>query len=434
LGDSHLQKALSSDPAKPAAKQDITRYSSRLLQTLEDFLAIESLLQRKHLKGQLIAEHYFTIQHHQGLSKSIRQNQKTLDQEAHFSSFAAFHQYLNQKLAHNHEKQLKNLKASLAELSEAGKSLDQYYALELLQAAVSFTQLKAGNAVWQQFPLLNSILTYIDEHQQEMPPLLILWKYAFILSIEPKDQLVFEQFKTNLLAQLHHISQLDALNFNIILNNALNQQLPDNQERYFKERHDLYEIEIREGWLLAHGSIGWGTFNNIITCALALEKIQYAADFLADFQQYLLPETREQVVRYNEARIDFARGNLEESLQKVLKTEYLDTSISLGLRRLHMMILFELKEWDALANAGNALKMYLYRTEDLKIRQKEQHRIFNRIIILLSTIPFEQDSAEKSMKEVNALLQGDTFIPDLLWLERKAKQIQHLAWKMNHNQ
>jgi 23S rRNA maturation mini-RNase III len=297
LSEHRLLDILNIKANEANAHHELIRCLSGLLAAIEQFVAVESLDARSYIKDSFIAEFYYQIQNKPGLSKAIKQNQKAFEKTSTKESANFLYAYINQKLAHNYEKQMKRFDHALAHLQKANIQLDTYYMIQLFQSGIGYIQSARSKPPEADYPLLESAKNYISAHESSLEPLLVLWKLAYELTENPHAKKTYERLKGMLLKHLQQILPMDANAFVAILNNALTLrfQMDEGRKQYIEEKFNLYEIEMREGWLIANGIMNFKTFNNIVVASLALKKNEFAENFIERYSDFLLPEHRESV-------------------------------------------------------------------------------------------------------------------------------------------
>ncbi|MFK7970008.1 MAG: hypothetical protein AB8F95_06550 [Bacteroidia bacterium] len=405
---------------KSFSKHELIRYLSNLLSAVEDFIAIETLLNFQYAKGAFVADYYYKTQNEGRLSKVLKQNEKKLEHATTVDSTNYFYTYLNEKLAHNYSRQKWELNKANLHLDHALTAINHYYYIEVLQAVISFYHQNKKQPDRDEIPLLTPMLEYLEQNKENLPPLIKLWLLSYKLTQQPESVEIYSALKLNLLRHLRITPPVDAHNFTIILNNALTQQLSKGRKRYVEELFDIYQIEIQEGWLSANDIMAHNIFTNIIVISLVLGKIQYASSFLEKYQHQLIPEVRENIVTYNKSRIAFAQDDYRACLILTQQIDYFDHSVTLGIKRLQTMCYFELGDLKGLFNSLNALKMFLYRTEKLRDSLKTRNNHFYKIVSLLSKNA-DRVPEEKVKQSIQEIIDDNPLLPELEWIEKKLK-------------
>ena len=192
--------------------------------------------------------------------------------------------------------------------------------------------------------------------------------------------------------------------------------------RYLQERFEIYQIEIDNDWIIADDLINYNAFNNIITNSLALGKKEFAISFLEKYQPFLIPEMREDLVLYNRARIAFAKKDFSTCLSLAQQTAYLDTLITLGVKRLQIMCKFEQGDSEQLLDDLNSFNVYLHRMAGSQGVVKTRNKAFVKAAKLLDKA-FLKNNEPKFKERLNTLLKAHPLMPEREWLEEKLQDL-----------
>ncbi|MFK7971242.1 MAG: hypothetical protein AB8F95_12785 [Bacteroidia bacterium] len=415
LEDTTAFKAIETN--KAFSKHELTRYLSLLLSFTEDFIAIEYLQEERFLKGSLLTRFYFETQNDVGLKRTINQNEKELSQDLLPDSTNFFYAYLNKKAHYNYCQRLKKTEEAQTHLYHGSQSLDAYYIIQLLQSAISYYQFHKQKPPKEKLLLLESAMEELSQKESQLPPLVQMWHFACRLTFNPEARIAYDNLKIALHTYLRDISGFDAHNFTLILINSLHRLLGNDRKKYLKERYDLYQIEIAEGWVVVDGVIGYSIFNNIIIASLALGKHEEAEAFLKKYKGNLLPEIHQDIVLYNQARIALTRAEFHESLRLVHQVAYLNHSITLGIKRIQIMCFFARGDLVQAQHIWNSMSTYIYRLDDGTKKLKARNLQFIKVIKLLMKEDWERKKA-KYAEQIRGILSDSSLMPEVEWIEK----------------
>lgn len=402
-------------------KHELTRYLSKLFILLEDFIIAESLGSETFLKSNLKTDFYYKIQNASRFKKAQTSALKELQKKVRKESANYFFLYLNQKQAHDFHIQSPRKQEARTFFKGAVKDLNAYYFIEILQAATTMKFQFDQQETEDYIPLLYPTLAYIGKHKLAMPTLVLIWYYAYQALREPGNVARYKDLKDELHKAADDLPFIDARNITNILKRTIKSQTSRGRHSYLKEMFTVYKMEVEQGWVVADGIINYQAFNNVITLALILEEIDFAASFLTSYQKYLIPEVREDIVFFNEARIAFAQKDYRRSLACTLQTAYLDLLITLGVKRTQIKCYFELDDSDQLIHALNAFTVYLHRMPSELAQEKlvkKKNDAFVKAVKLLAKVLSEPDQTKARM-QLNEVLQANPLMPEKEWIEGK---------------
>ena len=405
-------------PDKAYTKHELIRYLSLLLATTEDFIVFEYVEETRFVKEYLLTQYYYETRNYTGLKKTIKKNEKKLVSEALPDNNNYFYSFLNKKASFNYCWQLKNVEEAQSHVKESAHYLNNYFIIQLLQASISFYQCHKRKPEKEEVLFLDTVLEEVEANIERMPPLVILWYLASSLTLNPMDVGMYAELKEALLRHIRDIPTSDAHTFTVILNNTLIKQLGSDRKQYIAERYDLYQIEIKEGWLVVNGVIGYQVFNNIIMVSLILNKRDAAEAFLDEYQEYLPSEIHGDVVNYNKARIAFSKGDYHECLQLVQQVQYLNHSFTLGIKRIQMMCYIELDDYAQVQHVWNSMTVYIYRMDANYQSLKDRNMHFAKVIKLQIKEDWLNKS-EKYERQIREITKSSPLMPEMEWVDAR---------------
>ncbi|MFK7970243.1 MAG: hypothetical protein AB8F95_07745 [Bacteroidia bacterium] len=408
-------------------KHELTRYLSKLSTVLEKFIIVESLDKQPFLAGSLLAEYYYTTQNEAAFKKSQKTNSKTIETLVPKESAHYFFQYLGKKREHNFLMHQANKRVIPDVFGQVINSLDSYYFIEILQNATGLRSIQGIQESEPKLPLLKPTLQWVSEHLDEASPLIQLWYFAYMLTCDPRSSGAYQNLKEGLLKNLRVIPAISARSFSVLLIRAMRLQTGNDRKRYLEERFEMYQIEIQEDWIIADKIISYLAFNNIVTVSLALDKEQWAKDFIDKYGSYLIDEIRNDILLYNRARLQFRNEYYSKCLQETQKIAYLNNHLALGLKRLQLKCFFELKDYDSFFAAIHSYKAYIYRLDAGSEKTQKANiqlvKVLSRMGKLAGLTQYDQNVAASISELVNKepyLLEKEWVIEKLSELEKGA--------------
>ena len=404
-------------PDRAFSKHELNRYMSKVLSLLDKFAAHESLTHQPFLEASLTERYYFKFRDIHGFERAQKQTQKVLDKQVIKVSKSYYTAYQNRKWHHNASMYKTDKSNGQQSCLEALEALYYFFLIEMFQTGIALTYQYKTSPHNSYFPLISAGQGFVKENLETVPALVKLWYHAFNLSQSLTDITYFKLMKSCLKLHVKQISAMDARSFSVLLISALKAQINQGRTRYLEERFDIHLLEIQEKWIIAKNVLNYTTFNNIILEALALGHIDWAQDFINSHQHYLPDDVRTPIVHYNSAQILFANKDYEQCLEALSSIPFLDTSVTLGIKRLQIKCLFELQEYDKLFTSLHAMTMYIHRMDTKLTRAKEVNNQFVKVVKLLYNAlenP-DQESAE-AFTEIRSIVQANPLLPEAEWV------------------
>ncbi|MFK7969956.1 MAG: hypothetical protein AB8F95_06290 [Bacteroidia bacterium] len=401
-------------------RHELTRYLSKLYSLLEKFVVTESFWSFPYMPGHLLSEYYFQAKNESAFLKSQKRYNKDLDKLPHEESARYFYSYLDKKLAYNHLIQRNAHEAAINMFRDSLDELDNYYAIEVLQAAAVRAYHRRPNTPWAEIRMLNTIKGQVQENWETAPPLVRLWYCAYRLLEEPGSLDYYQALKSELRLQIKHIPPLEGRNFTAFLNRGLKAQPDMNRLRYGAELFELYLMEVQEGWIFANNIIPHNSLNNIISVALGQGKIDWAEKFLHDSAEYLIPEYRENIFQYNLASIAFARKDFSKALSLVATIAFQDASLTLRVKRLQLKAYYELQDEEMLITNTHAFRIYVLRLPDKQHYLKPANELFLKTLKMLIRL---REKGGETFADFSDFLEQNPQMVEYEWFLEKGEQL-----------
>lgn len=399
----------------PYSKHELTRYLSKLFFVVEDFLAVEGLQGSALFKNSLIANYYFEQNNSSAFHKTQKLNAKLIKANKQPESAVFFYDYLNKKRGHNFHIRQRNRKAAKPLFLDASKSLNDYHAIQVLTIGVTLLQVHKEKPNPESCPMIEPVLQYVQEHIGEVPLLVRLWYFTFRLLETPTSLENYRRLKQELRLYIQNVPPNDARNFTLLLNATLTNYTSLGRQHYLEERFDNYLIEMQEGWLTESNIIEYKNFNNIITIALALGRVGFTESFLEKYKIYLAESSKNDILAYNKGHIAFHKGNFSQCLSYINQTSFLDSGLTLAIKRLQAMCFYELGEKEQFFNTANTMKVYIHRLDDKLKALKSGNSLFCKVLLMLDKNP-DHSVTPKSKASIEKILKDAPFLPDAEWI------------------
>lgn len=124
----------------------------------------------------------------------------------------------------------------------------------------------------------------------------------------------------------------------------------------------LYQAQLKNGFIFSYNQLSALNFKNIVQAAIKCQEFEWANQFIVDYQGRLAEQERENLVLLCISLIAFAQKKYKIVLQKSNEIQRLtDIKLEIDVKMLRIKTYYELKEWEAMTSAVEALKMYLSR-------------------------------------------------------------------------
>lgn len=264
----------------------------------------------------------------------------------------------------------------------------EFYCTLLTQSTVISTSIPVS--FWEEI----SDLTHKKPHLQAIP---IIAFYRTLLNLlhYPEDTSYFEE--TIALLQQHPLlfNPVELQNIYATVRNYCIAKINAGNKDFEYKLWELYDNEIHnEVFLKEEKEIFPATFKNMIVLGIRLHKVAEVEAIIQQYQIYLSPVFREDVVNYCQAKVHFYKKEFRPIIKLLNQLQYDDIFFQIDVRKLLIQTYFELKEIEHLQSAMNSLRVYLYRNKTLSPSHKESNIQFlmtlNKMTGLLSAAKKEK--------------------------------------------
>lgn len=243
--------------------------------------------------------------------------------------------------------------------------------LLLAQTAARFRQAAISLAGAQfsgrelELPLLDVYLELIEKRPDLLDePGLALYYHICLYQLPepPEDLLPYPELIELLLEQIDCFppsEQSDLLK--LVLNFAIRRLNQNTSRENVMAAFQLYDLGLREELLLESGHLTNFTFNNFIGTALRLGNTEAAQYCIDHYAQFLRPDSAEEVMALNQARLAYARGEWQEAIFLLQQADYRDSVHLINARNILMRCYYELGETEPLLDLIRATRILIRR-------------------------------------------------------------------------
>jgi hypothetical protein len=270
------------------------------------------------------------------------------------------------------------------------------------------------------FSLLETLLPYLEQHPEllEEPGIGLYYYYYQAATQETDSETYYQAFKKTFLAstQAFALEELQDL-YTLALNYCV-RQTNLGQDQYQEELFDWYQVGLDLSLLMDGGKLSPFRFNNIAKLALRLGKIDWTTNFIKRYKKLLDVVSRDSYVHNAYSMLAFAKGNYEETLERLQEMEYRELFIALDAKLLLIKVYYHLGEYDVLESFISSFKVFL-RRKDVMAYHQEIYRNFLRIVQKLVQLPsFDKEGLEKLRQEIKTTQR----LPEKQWLLEQLKE------------
>lgn len=263
--------------------------------------------------------------------------------------------------------------------------------------------------------LLNNVIKILEDSTYLSNPAIAIYYYCFRFLKDPEEVDFFHLFKSILLEHRDQFTKEDleapyrlAINFCIRKSNQGNKS-------FTVSAWELYKEGLATDILFDNELIPRFTFNNIIALALLLEEFDWTASFIKEKADHLEELHKAQTLSFNLARLAFAQGQYDQSLEFLQQAKYTDLLNNLISRMLKVKIFYEIQALDLLFSQLDTFEQYTRRKEVAEYHRVNFLTSIKYVRKLLSIPSFDKAAKVKLRNQI----LSEKILPEKKWLLEK---------------
>ncbi|MDB5228456.1 MAG: hypothetical protein JWN78_2649, partial [Bacteroidota bacterium] len=349
---------------KKIYNEALLRYTmSYATQCLEDYLAYHNW-KAYHANPAIVLTQTYNHRNLNTLASKQLENTQALLQQSSLKDSQHYMQTLSLEVE-QYNLMSKNKRYEDFNLQKISDTVHHYVVAEILRYACiaqSFQQVSGKNT---KFPLLESVLQFLEKGLYHNEPAIQIYYLLFYLSGNSDDDkfnnlydLVFENencFKE------HELKDIFLLTINYCI-----KQLNTGKREYAKPAFTLYLHGLDKKYLLENGELSRFTFKNIAYIGIKhLKDYKQTELFISKYNRYVNESYRENSIQFTKAALFYAEKQFSKALRILQQVEFADVLWNVDAKILILKMLFELKEYESIPYQLKSLKMFIYRRKDI---------------------------------------------------------------------
>ncbi len=370
-------------------------------QSLEMDIQVMNELSRRNLKK---AYQNRVRQFHKALERiAIPEKDKLLLQ-------LKFEELKQRHFERSHKRQLDFTVQRLSEL------LDSYYFLYRLRVSCAMLDRHTIFGESYQINLSDEWIQHLNHHSYFDHPIIKIYFTVYQALTEKEQEDYFKNLKSYLTTHEKEIYHKDLKDIYLFAINYCARKIREGKQHYMTEALNLYIKGIDSTILLENGHLTPWTFTNVVKLSLKLEKYEWIEQFIEHYGNKLLPEFRENALRFNRAELYYVTNRYDDAQRELIGVVLSDLNYYLGARILLAKIYFETKEEEALLSLLASFTIFLKRNK--KISKDIKEACLNFCAILFQIIKRSPKSLQKTKEKMAAM----DLLTERKWLQELLTQ------------
>lgn len=288
------------------------------------------------------------------------------------------------------------------------------------------------------YPILEMLASHISKSEY-IKHYTIRFYYTLLKLIKEKQVEDYDKLKIMIASQNtfpgHELRQI----FTLLINFCID-KINQGDDRFTKERFDLYKEALRRGILTNDVQFSPRKFNQIVYSALLANQPEWADDFIEQYSHELGPDVRENTVNYSKALCAFHVGKYDVAQDFLYAIDkVLNVSIRIHIKILLIKIYYdkndlnfhnidthpinsELEALRQLTRPGNNIKL----TEDTRLPYANFANFLKRILNRKKKIIEKQAPIRQNIEALKAELSEIQFLTHRKWLSDKLEELMSM--------
>ena len=350
----------------PYSDPRINNVISDCLHLLYDFLAQEQFRQQDMLKKDFTLEALLNREAHRDIDRLSRWYREGLDRQPQRN--ADF--YYKEHLLYDKLDRFfftKGQRSYDANLQRKSDSLDVFYLASKFRIACDMASRNTVTEATYECHLLEDLLRYYQAHRPALDAhtlIGVFYKTLLMLTEREQEQHYYD-LKAQLAVQAHLFTDEELRELYIYPLNYCIKKINSGRSDYYAEVLDIYKMMLDKKIAFRNGFLPQWTFKNISTVGIRLKAYEWTAHFIDRYEQYLLPEERDNALAFNRAALFYAKKDFKQALQTLHNVDFVNTSYHLGAKIIQLKSYYELQETEALYALIEASKKFIRRNRQL---------------------------------------------------------------------
>ncbi|GJM35711.1 MAG: hypothetical protein DHS20C18_47120 [Saprospiraceae bacterium] len=393
-------------------EQQLSLVMSYLLRLIEQFLAVQTLLEDKidhkfHLlknyQQRNLPKHF-----HQTLVniEALLEKSKYRDKQ-YYESYRDYHwaNYLNE--APSHPDNYRRLEA-LSEMTDIA-----YFSQKLRQICL----LTAHQSVYvvdnKMIDQINrTFFPYLEQRGLTGNPAIGIYYHGYFVLQDSSRIMHFRQFKELLFTNGQLFKPGEVRELYVIAINYCVKQVNKGDQSFFKEMLSLYQEGLTSEVLIERGRLSHFVYHNAVAAALQTQEFEWAKSFIFQYKKVLDEKQQESAFQFNLARLAFAQHAYEEALGLLNTTYFQDVLLNLGAKTIMLKIFYLLQEFDLLDAHLNAMNNYIRRNRLIGYHKTNYLNIIRYTKKILSLNFYDKTEVSK----LQHAIESESVLTEKEWL------------------
>lgn len=304
-------------------------------------------------------------------------------------------------------------------------SIDKDFFTKKLTYSVLMLNRRNIALVEYSFGLKETAVQYLNALNNIEDPIIKCLFYAYKILSGNEREKNYQTLKELLYKYQREISD-DIVNilYIILQNNITN--IFSERRKYCTEFFELYSSLFEKGFMRVNGKVSAQILKNLVSACIELDKYEYLENFLLKNRSLIYPEIlAEDIFNFNYSKMLLYKGDIEKAFDMIVNVQIQDLYYKLALRRLEIMICYEMEDMNRLDYLVDAFKVALTpkRAKNISNRKLLEEKNFINFFIDICRISSKPASRKNYTQTLLQNIKETINVSDQKWLLMKADEL-----------
>ncbi len=300
-------------------------------------------------------------------------------------------------------------------------NLDLYYIVNQLEIACFAYAHQEAVQVEYTFPMLESVISYVQGSDYAEVPVIQLYMEALTLLKGEGDKESLEKFSNLLDENIDSFSPNDARSLFTYVLNFCTKKAQVGEEDYYQYAFELYKRCLKNGVILVQGKLIQSDFTSIVKYGLQLKEFDFVRHFIESYKEQIHGDAGKDVCNDSYASLLFQEKAYDDAIEFLNSIQqYHDVFYDMNARRLLIKIYYEQEEFDLCTSKLNAFKRFLYYNKT--ISKQYQRSNLNFVLLMHKVLNLAPSQDKKRMKLAQKAKENDQ-LSERKWVLEKLEEL-----------
>ena len=382
---------------KPYDDLRMRHIMSSSLKVLEEFVSYKMVKNISFEHEKKLVKAYRDRKLLKPATQSLKKATKYLNKSVPLDEAYYYHKYELEVLKFDLEGTQNRTRAT--NITEITKQASLFFMITTLRYAYTARSQQSLKKTDYNVPLLDSVLQEVEHHDYSSSPILMIYYHGYQTLNNPEEEQHFQALNY----YLEQYDWLGAKEQREILLMALNyaiKQINTGSQFYMQEAFRLYKKGLEENLLIEQNEMSHFAYKNIVSLGIILKEYEWLDDFIPMYALKLKGDSKSNYRDYSLARLTFARGDFNQTMELLIQADYDDIMLNIGAKVMLLKLYYQQGYWDALEALLESFRIFLNRKKELSYHKTHYANLISWVKKLLSTPNFDKEVRKKMKQEI----------------------------------